>query len=82
MFVQHDLSPSLLDGIRDSLGKRPNLFDHLDDCQVNELQYVHGGITRVFRSVKNRVQKMMMDDSSDLGMAFVSAGKTRELIAF
>ena len=81
MFIQHDLSPPLLDGIRDSLGKRPNLFDHLDDCQVNELQYVHGGITRVFWSVKNRVQKMIMDDSSDLGMAFGSACDTAVLIA-
>jgi len=35
MFVQHDLPPSLLDGIRDRLGKQPDLFDQLEDGQAN-----------------------------------------------
>ena len=40
-FVQNDLLPPLLDGIRDSLGKQPGLFDHADDGQANKLQCVH-----------------------------------------
>jgi hypothetical protein len=42
MFVQNDLPPSLLDGIRDCLGKQAGLFDQLEDGQANEFQCVHG----------------------------------------
>ena len=55
-FVQNDLSPSVLAGIRERLGKRPGLFDQVDDCQANELQCSHRvvssccitGVTREF----------------------------------
>jgi len=36
-FVQNDLPLSLLDGIRDRLGKQPDLFDQLEEGQANEL---------------------------------------------
>jgi len=32
-FVQNDLPPSLVDGIRDRLGKQPCLFDQLEAVQ-------------------------------------------------
>jgi hypothetical protein len=38
MFVPDGLQLSPLEGIRDSLGKQPDLFAQLDDCQINELQ--------------------------------------------
>jgi hypothetical protein len=41
MFVQDDLPPPLLDGIRNGLGKEPDLFDHPDNGQANEFQDVH-----------------------------------------
>jgi len=41
MFVPRDLPPPLLDGIRDRLGKEPDLFEQLEDGQANELQGVH-----------------------------------------
>ena len=41
MFVQHDLSPLLLYGIRDRLGEQPGLFDEAKDRLVNMLQCVH-----------------------------------------
>ena len=41
MFVQNNLPSSLVDGIRDGLGKQPDLFDQLDEGQANELQGVH-----------------------------------------
>jgi hypothetical protein len=43
-FVQNDLPLSLLDGIRDRLGKQPGLFGQLDDGQVNKFQYVHATV--------------------------------------
>lgn len=40
-FVPNHLLPSLPDGIRDSLGKRPGLFGQVDDGQANEFQRMH-----------------------------------------
>ena len=37
MFVPRDLPPSLLGGIRERLGKAPDLFDQLEEGQANEL---------------------------------------------
>ena len=51
MFIPHDLAPPLLDGIRDRLGKEPDLFDQLDDGQPNELQCVHKAVLLVPWSV-------------------------------
>ena len=51
MFVPHDLPPSLLDGIRDRLGKEPDLPDQLEDGQANELQRVHKAVSLVQWSV-------------------------------
>ena len=41
MFVSNRLPSPLLDGIRNTLGKQPNLFEQLEDYQANEFQYVH-----------------------------------------
>jgi len=37
-FVSNRLLPPVLEGIRDSLRKQPNLLDQLDDRHTNELQ--------------------------------------------
>jgi len=39
--VQNGLSPPLLDGIYEGLGKQPGLFDQVDYCQANDLQGAH-----------------------------------------
>jgi hypothetical protein len=41
MFVPRNLPPSLLDGIRERLGKQPDLFDQLKDGQAKKFQGVH-----------------------------------------
>jgi len=51
MFVPRDLPSSLLGGIRERLGKEPDLFDQLEDGQANELQRVHKTVSPVQWSV-------------------------------
>ena len=46
--VQNDLSPPLLAGIDERLGKQPGLFDQVGDCQANELQCAHRLVSRCF----------------------------------
>jgi hypothetical protein len=47
MFVQHDLPPFLLEGVRDSLGKQKKLLEQLDNGHANEFEFGQNPTTRL-----------------------------------
>jgi hypothetical protein len=63
-FVSNQPPPPLLDRIRDRLGKRPSLFDELDDGQANELQCIHKMSVRL--SIHHGVSAPTMEPANTL----------------